>query len=265
MSKSSFITILLSIFVLLLIFFKSDTIKKIDMPDRGGIEKSAPLKQNETNKVNSDIDKFDQTLTNSVMGFDSVVGSISDVTIFPEPVNGPQAVDRIWGKVIATSENKLFRLNIHANAACQILPNIASRQYFSKNGADPVRPQYGTNWPSGVGIKIRDETGEILGVKNGFSTGWMNPNWGGSGHLITDELVPMYSDGLDLSELMKHLIPRIPGELADNVDMSQLEFKLKVFTSTASILNSNGTIVPPVDRDDFESDWISGRYLEAKP
>jgi hypothetical protein len=259
MSKTSLLALLLLV-TLLVVFFQSRSIKTTDIPDLVGLRSFAPLKKYMVNKVNSDLDTFDKTPTQSLKESD-----FDPTTTIPDPENGLQAVDRIWGKVISTSENKVFQLKIYANAVCEVLPNTATEQYFSKNGADPVRPQYGTNWPSGVGIKIRDKTGEILGVKNGFSTGWMNPNWGGSGYLITDEVVPMYSDGLDLSELMKHLIQRIPGELADNADMGQLEFKLKIFTSTASILKSDGTAVPPADRDDFESEWISGRYLEAKP
>jgi hypothetical protein len=260
MSRVSIIAILSLSIWLLFTILRSNLINTTDMPHKTRTGGSALLKQNETDGVNSHLDTFGEASAPTVGKY------ASDTTITtPDPVNGLQAADRIWGEVIATSKNKRFQLKIYANAVCQILPNITSEQYFSKNGADPVGPQYGTNWPSGVGIKIRDKNGEILGVKNGFSTGWMNPNWGGSGNLITDEIFPMYSDGLDLSQLMKHLIPRIPGELADSADMSQYEFKLKVFTSKASILQSDGTAVPPEDCNDFESDWISGTHLESKP
>lgn len=251
--------LLLLVILLLPTFFLINSRKTADTPGKLGLGSTALLEQSETNKVNSNIGLSEKK------PIPTVKQSVSKDITTPDPKNESQTADRIWGKVIATSENKLFNVKIYANAVCQIVPNISSGQYYSKNGADPVRPQHGTNWPSGIGIKIRKETGEILGVKSGFSTGWMNPNWGGSGHLITDEIVPMYSDGLDLSELMKRLIPRISGELEDTADMSQLEFKLKIFTSTASILKSDGTAVPPADRDDFESEWISGRYLEAKP
>lgn len=127
-----------------------------------------------------------------------------------------------------------------------------------------MRPISGSSikWPDGVAIKIRDntKTGEILGARY-FSSGWMNPNWGGSGYLVRNDLVPMSSNGLDLVELMKSLAHRTRGEVSESMDTSKLEFKLKVILS-GEIFDSDGSLIPRSDIPDFETDWIDGRYLK---
>ena len=74
--------ILLLAVLLLLMVFQSNSIKTIDIPGKAGLGSSALLKQNETNKVNSDLDTFDKTLTRSV------IKSVSDATTIPDPENG---------------------------------------------------------------------------------------------------------------------------------------------------------------------------------
>lgn len=179
----------------------------------------------------------------------------------PLPPPNPEVVaDRIWGKVVHTSGNDIVDLKVFENGVCQLLPKNPGKDFHVKEGLDPLVPIPGTNWPIGVAIKIRNASGEILGQNAGFTSGWINPNWGGAFAMVSPSnarLVPLdwHFDTLDLASLAGTMKSRIP-ELEDP---ETLDYKLKVIFSTTEMYQKNGA---RVRSEDLETDWINGRNLK---
>lgn len=181
------------------------------------------------------------------------------------PISSPDPeilADRIWGKVVHTGGNGTLDLKVFANGVCQLLPTNSGQDFHVKEGLDPLVPIPGTNWPIGVAIKIRNASGEILGLNAGFTSGWVNPNWGGSFAMISSSSAPLIPldwqfDTLDLAALAGILKSRIP----QLEDPETLDFKLKVMFSMTPIYQKNGS---PAPTEDLETDWIKGRYLRDK-
>lgn len=176
------------------------------------------------------------------------------------PPNPEVVADRIWGKVVHTCGDGTLDLKVFANGVCQLLPTNPGKDLHVKEGLDPLAPTPGTNWPMGVAIKIRNASGKILGQNAGFTSGWVNPNWGGAFAMsssIDARLVPLnwHFDTLDLALLAEMLKSRIP-ELEDP---ETLDYKLKVIFSTTEMYQKNGARVRP---EDLETDWINGRNLK---
>jgi len=177
------------------------------------------------------------------------------------PPKNPEVVaDRIWGKVVHTSGNDVVDLKVFANGVCQLLPTNSGKNFHVKEGLDPLVPIPGTNWPIGVAVKIKNASGEILGQNAGFTSGWINPNWGGAFTMVSPSnarLVPLdwHFDTLDLASLAGTIKSRIP-ELENP---ETLEYKLKVIFSNTEMYQKNGA---RVRSEDIETDWINGGYLK---
>jgi len=149
---------------------------------------------------------------------------------------------------------------VFANGVCQLLPTNSGKNFHVKEGLDPLVPIPGTNWPIGVAVKIKNASGEILGQNAGFTSGWINPNWGGAFTMVSPSnarLVPLdwHFDTLDLASLAGTIKSRIP-ELENP---ETLEYKLKVIFSNTEMYQKNGARVPS---EDIETDWINGGYLK---